>query len=540
MKTLAIVRKMQLLMGTALLALMVVAGAGYSGVSSISSALTLTQKNTMPSLVTISDIQTQYEQYRLAVFQHISTGNTDDMEKNESKIASIKKHLAAQLETYGKDLVSDAQDSELLAKDKKSFAEFRDVADKVVELSKAFGKEEAEIINSNNGAETGDRLSAALKAHLDYKLELARALETSSSASARLTQLVSSGISLSGIALVLFIGVVLVRGILAALRNLSATLARLEELDFTVRADARKDDELGQMAGMLNRLLEKLQANLRSIAQQAAEVASASSQMAANSAEVAATSELQHATTSGIAATVEEMTVSINHVGDRAHEANRISSASGALASSGEVVIGHTVDDIQDIAVTVHDASTLIHGLDQHSQKISNIVAVIKEVADQTNLLALNAAIEAARAGEQGRGFAVVADEVRKLAERTASSTKEISLSVDAMRASASDAVVSMQATVTKVEQSVTRAHEANTAIREIGEGSRNAVVMVEEIASAIREQGSATNSIAGQVDRMAQMAEESSAAAGLSAKAAKTLDQLAADMRHIVSRYTL
>jgi len=132
MKTLAIVRKMQLLMGTALLALLVVAGAGYSGVSSISSALTLTQKNTMPSLVTISDIQTQYEQYRLAVFQHISTGNTDDMEKNESKIASIKKHLAAQLETYGKDLVSDAQDSELLAKDKKSFAEFRDVADKVV------------------------------------------------------------------------------------------------------------------------------------------------------------------------------------------------------------------------------------------------------------------------------------------------------------------------------------------------------------------------------------------------------------------------
>jgi methyl-accepting chemotaxis protein len=540
MKTLSIVRKMQLLMGSSLLALVVVAGAGYLGVSSISGALTQTQKNTMPSLVTISDIQTQYVRYRLAAIQHISTGNLDDMTKIQSDITSIKNHLKAQFETYGRDLVSGGKDAELLATDKKLYAEFQQIADNVIELSTNFGKDDAEIIISSKGAQMGDQLSAALKAHLDYKLELARALESSSSTHARLTKLLSGGISLSGIAVVLFIGFFLVRGIVAALGNLSGTVARLEELDFTVRADARKDDELGQMAGMLNRLLEKLQANLRSIAQQAADVATASSQMAANSVGIATTSELQHTTASGIAATVEEMTVSINHVGDRAHEANRISSASGALASSGEVVIGHTVTDIQDIAVTVRDASSLIRGLDQHSQQISTIVAVIKEVADQTNLLALNAAIEAARAGEQGRGFAVVADEVRKLAERTAASTKEISVTVDAMRIKAGEAVVGMQEVESKVDQSVTRAHEANTAIREIGQGSRNAVVMVDEITSAIREQGSATNSIAGQVDRMAHMAEESSAAAGLSAQSAKTLDQLASDMQHIVSRYTL
>ena len=540
MKTFTIVRKMQLLMGTSLLALLVVASAGYLGLASISSALSLTQKNTMPSLMTISDVQTQYVQYRLATLQHLSTGNTDDMEKNQSLVTSIKKHLETQFEMYSKELVADAKDSELLATDKKLYAEYRDIADKVIELSTAFGKDEAEVINASKGAQAGDRLSVALKAHLDYKLELARDLEASSSANAKLTQLLSNGISLAGMAIVLFIGLFIVRGIVEGLRNQSATLARLEELDFTVRADTRKNDELGQMAVMLNRLLEKLQANLRSIAQQARDVAKASSQMASNSRGVATTSELQHTTASGIAATVEEMTVSINHVGDRAHEANRISSASGALASSGEVVIGHTVDDIQDIATTVHDASTLIHGLDQHSQKISTIVAVIKEVADQTNLLALNAAIEAARAGEQGRGFAVVADEVRKLAERTASSTKEISLSVEAMRSSAGGAVLSMQGVVNKVEQSVARAHEANTAIHKIREGSRDAVEMVEEITSAIREQGAATNNIAGQVERMAQMAEESSAAAGLSANAAKTLDQLAADMQHIIGRYTL
>ena len=108
------------------------------------------------------------------------------------------------------------------------------------------------------------------------------------------------------------------------------------------------------------------------------------------------------------------------------------------------------------------------------------------------------------------------------------------------MRTSAGDAVLTMQGVVATVEQGVSRAQEANAAIREIGEGSRNAVVMVEEITAAIREQGSATNSIANQVDRMAHMAEESSAAAGLSAEAAKQLDQLAADMQRIVSRYKL
>ena len=336
-------------------------------------------------------------------------------------------------------------------------------------------------------------------------------------------------------------GYFLVANITRSLSQIQQMVNRVESnLDFTVRVNVLKQDEIGQTTQALNQLLGKLQGNLKTISESTKSVSSAANLMSTTSTEVATASHQQSESASDMAATVEEMTVSINHVGERALEANRLSSESGELAANGEKIIERTVSDIQDIAATVNSAADLIHGLEQHSQEISNVVSVIKEVADQTNLLALNAAIEAARAGEQGRGFAVVADEVRKLAERTSTSTKEISDTIAAMRNSASDAVSSMQTVVVKVAKGVESAQEASQSIRQIGESSRTAVGMVEEITTAIREQATATNNIAVQVEKIAQMSEESSAAAGHSAETAKNLDRLATDMQQIVSAYKL
>jgi methyl-accepting chemotaxis protein len=176
----------------------------------------------------------------------------------------------------------------------------------------------------------------------------------------------------------------------------------------------------------------------------------------------------------------------------------------------------------------------------ESSQRISGIVGVIKDVADQTNLLALNAAIEAARAGEAGRGFAVVADEVRKLAERTAKATTEISEMVAAVQDNAHQAVSTMAETVSRVEEGVNLARESSQSMLSINEGARQVMQTVTDISNALSEQGAASNEIAANVENIAQRSEENSIAVRLVAETAGRLQKLAAESHQAVAVFRI
>ena len=534
-------KRILLMVCSSLLALLIVGMVGLSVAGRGGDSLRQINDDNLASIQSLAAMRQSFMETRVGIFSLLLSNDDQQMDLREKSIKANENQLFGQLTGYDK-YVSGADERKLLDEARTAMTNYYGFFN--AQLLPRIRNYETEYASQLIRAQAGPLGEKALKSLgnlIDYNGKVASETTQAALENAARGQSITIAVMLIGVLAVGALGFYLVRDIKSSLSRIQGMVLRVEnELDFRVRVEQRGNDEIGQTTAALNRLLGKLQDNLSSIARSTDSVSSAANLMASTSSQVATASRQQSESASGMAATVEEMTVSINHVADRAVEANRISYESGQLAISGERVIAQTVCDIQDISTTVRQSSELINGLEAHSRQISKVVAVIKEVAEQTNLLALNAAIEAARAGEQGRGFAVVADEVRKLAERTAASTSEIASTIEAMHTSAGHAVSSMNTVIEKVSRGVERAQEANGAMRQIGEGSRNAVGMVEEITTAIREQGSATNSIATQVERIAQMSEESSAAAGNSAEAAHELDRLAKDVQSILRSYTL
>ncbi|MDO8934120.1 MAG: methyl-accepting chemotaxis protein [Rhodocyclaceae bacterium] len=310
--------------------------------------------------------------------------------------------------------------------------------------------------------------------------------------------------------------------------------------DLTSRLSAATTDEIGQTSAAFNRFTEKLQeiiAETRSIVIQLAEAAE---KLTAASDHVSRSSRTQSEMSVSTAAAVEQVTTSIGQVAESARETLDDSRQAGALAEEGVRLVRQVADEMRTLADAVGASSRSVEGLGERSREIGGIVHVIREIADQTNLLALNAAIEAARAGEQGRGFAVVADEVRKLAERTGAATLDISRMIDSIQHDTDTAVEGIHASGERVEQGVTLASQAAEALVKISAGTRHAESRVNDIANATQEQSQAGSEIARNVEQVAQMAEENNAAVSETAEDAQQLKGLADRLHNLVGRFRI
>lgn len=526
--------------------------------SSLESAADYTDKITIPSIEAIALMRLTFLELREATQQHANVWAGDEKQAIDHRIGELKLTFMSTAATYEKLVSNDAEGRKLLEIDRRAYGDYVAIADKVLEISRSNRNEEARKLLETS-KDTFSALNDSLTAHTIYTKKLAteardtanrgvagnktlatQAREAAKRNAAR-NNLLSAASVLLGMLVVGSFSFAISRSINKGLSSMERTVVYVEtELDLTARVPSRRDDEIGKMGAALNRLLERLQCNFKTVAKAAGEVATSSQAMATASRQVAEMSEAQSSAAADMAADMEELTVSINHVGERAGETRQRAANACTLAAEGESVVIKTVSDIDAIAQSVSSSAELIHHLEVQSQKIASVVQVIKDVADQTNLLALNAAIEAARAGEQGRGFAVVADEVRKLAERTGRSTQEITETVKEISMGAQAASTGMRSAVDQVMASVSRATGAGETIRRIGEGSRSAVDMVSEIAEAILEQSSASISVAQSVERIAQMAELSTVAANGSAESAERLKALAHEMHNITSQYKL
>lgn len=304
--------------------------------------------------------------------------------------------------------------------------------------------------------------------------------------------------------------------------------------------DTSGGDEIADLLKALSKMQTQLHQLMSQIKTAAADLSGASSTVASTTEQLSASAEEQSRASSSIAAAVEQLSVSIDSVSANASEARTIAGKSGQQAQQSSEVINNTVASMERIAQVVRSASGRIEELGKQSEQISSIVNVIKGIADQTNLLALNAAIEAARAGEQGRGFAVVADEVRLLAQRTSQSTTEISGMIDVILNGTVDAVGQMSTGVEQVNMGVELAGQAGSAIDIIQHSFQQVVSVVESISMSLQEQNAASNEVAGHIERIATMSAQNSEATRHNSEVAHELRTLSNGLNNAVARFTL
>ncbi|MCK0506602.1 methyl-accepting chemotaxis protein [Aromatoleum anaerobium] len=327
-------------------------------------------------------------------------------------------------------------------------------------------------------------------------------------------------------------------------RDLDATSAWLEQVlasgNLRTRFDLSRRDVIGTIARGIDTFVSSIQATLQGVSDITGQVAIAADDVDGGVRNVRDSAHKQSEATSSAAAAVEEVTVSIGEVNTYAGSTRGVAEEAGQTSRDGVAVIEGASKTIQSLADTVHTAAAQVESLGKRSEEISRITAVIKEIADQTNLLALNAAIEAARAGEQGRGFAVVADEVRKLAERTSNATQEISGMVNSIGVETHSAVNGMRTGAARVAEGVSQVNEAADSLRRMRDEMSKTIEMVSEIAHAANEQNSAMTDLARNLEQVAAMTEQNVAVVEQTSATVNYLEAVVARMRKAVQQYTV
>ena len=308
--------------------------------------------------------------------------------------------------------------------------------------------------------------------------------------------------------------------------------------DLTLRVNEDRQDEIGELGRWFNKFVESMQEVIFQLRSTSQAVASASTQIAASADEMASGLQEQETQTQQVAAAVEELSQSVTEVAAKSSDATTASEQSQHLAEEGGCVVRSTVEEMEGIATEVNASAQTINALGVQSEKIGEIIAVINDIADQTNLLALNAAIEAARAGEHGRGFAVVADEVRKLAERTTQATEEVSSSIRGIQGETISAVAQIEAGSERVGKGVDLANQAGSSLETIVTGCQSVQGMVQDIAAAANEQASASDEIARAIENISSVTRQSSEGAGQASEAAGDLAHQAEQLMALVGKF--
>jgi methyl-accepting chemotaxis protein len=375
---------------------------------------------------------------------------------------------------------------------------------------------------------------------LDLEKKLAKTRYVTAAKTYTLVLIVSAVVCLFAAVICLVTSMLMKSIILAPITKTVEVIENVAQGDLTKRIDVISSDEIGEMATHFNLLTDKLHNVINQVAGSSNEVSSAAAMLDKATEQMATGIEEAAMQVNSVAAASEEMSKTSTEIAQNCVAAASSSEKANKSASNGEKIIQDTIEVMNRIDSHVQDSSRIIKNLGGRSDQIGEIVELINDVADQTNLLALNAAIEAARAGEHGRGFAVVADEVRKLAERTSSATNEIRETIHAMQSETKNAVVSMEEGVNNVGQGTVEAAKSGEALQDILHQINRVTSEINQIAVASEQETATTNEIASSIQQISQVMQEISKQIQGNAEASAKLAGLSKELQETVGQFKL